>query len=246
MTTSNHYEVLQVNPTATQAEIKQSYRRLVKLFHPDSNKETSSHEQIVRLNAAYEVLSDPQLRQSYDKQIYNSKQTINRESSFEKRSYSYSYDFRSTQTARTQQYQRRQTGQDAELELKQWIERVYKPVNQMLSQILNPLKTQIDYLSADPFDDELLAAFQSYINTCRNFLNQAQERFRSLPNPSPVAGIAAHLYYCLNHIGDGIEELEFYSLNYDERHLHTAQELFRMAADLRREAQAALKKNMKF
>lgn len=238
MTTSNHYEVLQVNPTATQAEIKQSYRRLVKLFHPDSNKETSSHEQIVRLNAAYEVLSDPQLRKSYDRQIYNSEQTINRESPFE-------YDFRNMQTARTQQCQRRQTGQDIELELKQWIERVYKPVNQMLSQILNPLKTQIDYLSADPFDDELIAAFQSYINTCRNFLNQAQERFRSLPNPSPVAGIAAQLYYCLNHIGDGIEELEFYTLNYDDRHLHTGQELFRMAAGLRQEAQAAFK-NMKF
>jgi len=37
------------------AEIKQAYRR-VKLFHPDGNQETANHEQIIRINAAYEVL----------------------------------------------------------------------------------------------------------------------------------------------------------------------------------------------
>lgn len=243
MATSNHYETLQVNPRATQAEIKQSYRRLVKLFHPDSNSETSSHDRIVRLNAAYEVLSDPHRRQTYDKQMHGSEQAVSGESPFEgdRRS----NGARSTQTARMPNRQRRKSGRDADLELEQWLDRVYKPVNQMLSRILNPLKNQIDELSADPFDDELIEAFQSYLNTCRNFLNQAQALFRSQPNPSPVAGIAAHLYYCLNHVGDGIEELEFYTLNYDDHHLHTGQELFRMAAGLRREAQAALR-SMKF
>ncbi|MEM7760024.1 MAG: DnaJ domain-containing protein, partial [Cyanobacteria bacterium P01_A01_bin.40] len=34
----NHYQVLQVSSQATQQEIKQSYRRLAKKFHPDSQK----------------------------------------------------------------------------------------------------------------------------------------------------------------------------------------------------------------
>ncbi len=52
---SNHYDTLKVNPSASQAEIKQAYRRLVKQFHPDTNQE-ADHDQIVRINAAYEVL----------------------------------------------------------------------------------------------------------------------------------------------------------------------------------------------
>jgi len=69
MADSNHYDTLHVHRAANQAEIKQAYRRLVKLFHPDGNQETADHEQIVRINAAYEVLGDATSRQSYDQQL---------------------------------------------------------------------------------------------------------------------------------------------------------------------------------
>ena len=229
MANSNHYDTLQVSSKATQSEIKQAYRRLVKLFHPDSNSETAGHEEIVRLNAAYEILGDTQRRQSYDRQMH--KHSTPAPGSRQQR----------TASAQTQYRQKRQTGQDTDEQLQQWLTQVYKPVNQLLARILNPLKGQIDKLSADPFDDELLEAFQTYLNTCREFLNQAQQRFRSMPNPAPVAGVAAHLYYCLNQVGDGIEELEYFTLNYDDYYLHTGQELFRIAAGLRREAQAAIR-----
>lgn len=229
MADSNHYDTLQVSSKATQSEIKQAYRRLVKLFHPDSNSETAGHEEIVRLNAAYEILGDTQRRQSYDRQIY--KHSTAASSSRQQRAAS----------AQNQYRQQRQTGQGTDEQLQQWLTQVYKPVNQLLARILNPLKAQIDKLSADPFDDELLEAFQTYLNSCRDFLNQAQQRFRSMPNPAPVAGVAAHLYYCLNQVGDGIEELEYFTLNYDDYYLHTGQELFRIAAGLRREAQAAIR-----
>ncbi|MBD1939171.1 J domain-containing protein [Microcoleus sp. FACHB-68] len=230
MANSNHYDTLQVSSKATQSEIKQAYRRLVKLFHPDSNSETAGHEEIVRLNAAYEILGDTQRRQSYDRQMH--KHSTAAPGSRQGRT-------ASTQTQYRQQ--KRQAGQDTDEQLQQWLTQVYKPVNQMLARILNPLGAQIDKLSADPFDDELLEAFQTYLNTCREFLNQAQQCFRSMPNPAPVAGVAAHLYYCLNQVGDGIDELEFFTLNYDDYYLHTGQELFRIAAGLRREAQVAIR-----
>ena len=218
---TNHYKTLNINPTATQAEIKQAYRRLVKVLHPDSNKETAGHEQIIRLNAAYEVLSDPQRRHYYDRELSEKPQQPKP-------------DIRHN-------YRKKETGQDADEQIEQWLKKVYKPVNRMLTHILTPLKKEIEKLSADPFDDELLGAFQLYLDTSRDFLKKAYSLFRSLPNPPNLAGVAAQFYYCLNHVSDGIEDLEMFALNYDDRYLHTGQELFRIAGRLRREAQATLK-----
>jgi molecular chaperone DnaJ len=68
MTNQTHYQTLEVAETATQAEIKQAYRRLVKQFHPDSQTQPTGHDQIARINQAYEVIGDPQRRQVYDRQ----------------------------------------------------------------------------------------------------------------------------------------------------------------------------------
>lgn len=230
MSTSNHYQTLEVSPQATAREIKQAYRRLAKQFHPDSQCETADPEKIIQVNAAYEVLSDPNRRRSYDQQL---------------RSPHYQAEFQNRQqrTAKAQQrYQRqRQTAQNADAQFDVWLHQVYRPVNDFIARIINPLEFQIDQLAADPFDDELMADFQGYLEECRRYLSQAQLIFRSQPNPSTVAGAAANLYYCLNQLGDGIEELERFTLNYDDYYLHTGQELFRIAAGLCYEAKDAVK-----
>ncbi len=62
----NPYEILGVPPNATNAEIKSAYRKLVKKFHPDVNKD--QHEGIIRqLNEAYDILSDPARKAQYDR-----------------------------------------------------------------------------------------------------------------------------------------------------------------------------------
>lgn len=233
----NHYDILEITPTASQAEIKQAYRRLAKRFHPDSNREVSSHDRITRINAAYEVLSDPSQRQFYDRQLrYTGR---GRSVGFEP---TVGYAERQQRASAAQKrHQQRQSGRDSDEHLQRWLAQVYQPVNRMLSQILKPLQEQIDDLAADPFDDELLEAFQTYLDDCRDYLQQAQRLFRSMPNPSNVAGVAAHLYYCLNQVGDGIDELERFTTSYDEHYLHTGQELFRIATGLRREAQSAMR-----
>lgn len=225
----NHYQTLQVSPRATQAEIKQSYRRLAKLFHPDSQQETANHEQIVRLNAAYEILSDPQRREFYDRQLRNG--SFSAVGTWQQR----------TKTAQKQYQKQRQSAQDIDQQIQLWLTLVYQPVNRLICRIINPIKEQIDELSGDPFDDELMENFQNYLKDCQELLSQAQHIFSSMPNPSPLAGVAARLYYCLNQVGDGISELETFSLNYDDQYLHTGHEMFRIAAQLRREAQTAFK-----
>ena len=236
---SDHYRTLNVSPTATQAEIKQAYRQLAKQFHPDSNRETANHEKIARVNAAYEVLGDPENRCSYDQQLQYLTQ-------LEEAGFSAGRGNRQQRTAAAQasHYKQQQTAQKADDHLRQWLMQVYTPVSQLVSQILKPLQEQIDELAADPFDDTLMATFQDYLEDCRDRLGRAETIFHSLPNPTTLAGVAAHLYYCLNQVADGIEQLEFFTLNYDDYYLHTGQELFRIAAGLRREAQAAVKEVM--
>lgn len=62
----NPYEVLNVSPNATGAEIKTAYRTLVKKFHPDVYK--GNHEDMIKqLNEAYDILSDPVRKAAYDR-----------------------------------------------------------------------------------------------------------------------------------------------------------------------------------
>ena len=63
----NPYTILGVSTHATDLEIKRAYRNLVKRFHPDRRSSESSHEQIVLINQAYDILSDPEKRAQYDR-----------------------------------------------------------------------------------------------------------------------------------------------------------------------------------
>lgn len=58
------YEVLGVSPTATQDEIKTAYRKLALKHHPDKGGDADKFKEI---NAANEVLSDPEKRKTYDR-----------------------------------------------------------------------------------------------------------------------------------------------------------------------------------
>jgi curved DNA-binding protein len=60
------YETLGVSDSATPEEIKKAYRKLARQYHPDINKEESAQEKFKEINAAYEVLSDPEKKAQYD------------------------------------------------------------------------------------------------------------------------------------------------------------------------------------
>lgn len=225
---ANHYETLGISAGATQAEVKQAYRKLAKQFHPDSQNQAAAHDRIAAINAAYEVLGDIQERRQYD-----AERQLLVEMAASKRA------------ARTvdshNQYRRRRASKPADTTIEQWLRSVFNPTDRLIGQILKPLKAEVRALSADPFDDELMAAFQAYIETCREALEQAKSKFRSMPNPSGVASGAANLYYCLNQLEDGIEEIERFTYTYDDSYLHDGQELFRISAGLRKDAKAEIK-----
>lgn len=68
----SHYELLQVPETASLQELRQAFRGLSKLYHPDTTALPAGEAATAfqRLQQAYAVLSDPVLRQRYDAQLH--------------------------------------------------------------------------------------------------------------------------------------------------------------------------------
>lgn len=68
MAAKDYYKILGVSRSATDKEIKQAYRKLARKYHPDVNQgDTAAEDKFKEINAAYEVLSDPEKRKKYDK-----------------------------------------------------------------------------------------------------------------------------------------------------------------------------------
>lgn len=250
MIETDPYKLLGVDPQATQAQIKKAYRLLAKQYHPDRQDSPLSaadrHEWIVAINGAYELIGDVQRRQDYDRhRQWGGTQAEQGRSGARTagppRSRPEAAAAHTQRAAKAQDEFRKARVATDDDALGLWLKQVFNPINRLMTKILTPLKQQISDLSADPYDDELMGVFQAYLKDCRRNHEAAQKLFRSAPNPRNAAGTAAQLYYCLNAIGDGIDELVRFSYNYDESYLHSGKEMFRTATRLRKEAQAAAK-----
>jgi curved DNA-binding protein len=64
----DYYKVLEVDRSATDADIKKAYRRLARKYHPDLNpNDAGAKKKFQQINEANEVLSDPEKRKKYDR-----------------------------------------------------------------------------------------------------------------------------------------------------------------------------------
>lgn len=68
----NYYEILEVSPNASKEIIEKAYRTLAKKYHPDANSEDNkqwAEEKFKKINEAYEVISNKEKREEYDREL---------------------------------------------------------------------------------------------------------------------------------------------------------------------------------
>jgi len=62
----DYYKILGISKNATDAEIKQAYKKMALKYHPDKNKSPQAEEKFKEIAEAYEVLTDKEKRKMYD------------------------------------------------------------------------------------------------------------------------------------------------------------------------------------
>jgi len=62
----DYYQLLGINRTAGEDEVRKAFRRLARQYHPDVNRDDGAEARFKEINEAYEVLSDPEKRRMYD------------------------------------------------------------------------------------------------------------------------------------------------------------------------------------
>ena len=114
---------------------------------------------------------------------------------------------------------------------------MYAPVDRQLGQVINPFPAQLRALSADPYDDTLMEAFCTYIETSQHKLEKVKQLYQSLPVPASARGFGLSLYHCLSEVEDAINELERYTMGYVDSYLHDGREMLREAKQRRQRLQ---------
>jgi hypothetical protein len=67
----DYYLIMGVARTASEREIKRTYRKLAVQYHPDKNPSPEAEEKFKEVNEAYMVLSDPEAKAAYDERLAN-------------------------------------------------------------------------------------------------------------------------------------------------------------------------------
>ena len=63
----DYYQILEISKTATEQEIKKQFRKLAREYHPDHAGDSQENaDRFAQIREAYEILSDPELRERYD------------------------------------------------------------------------------------------------------------------------------------------------------------------------------------
>ncbi len=203
----NFYKQLGLKENATRDEIKSAYRSLAKKYHPDTG---GDNEKFLDLQLAWNTLNDPHKKAIYDQSL------INDESYGVSKNKNWSSELKNNSANKDQ-------------DIKDWIKKIYNPINRFISQVTKPLNNEIKKLSADPYDDELMDAFSSYLTESRKKIEKASCLFKSKAVPSSISSIGLDLYHCFSQVQDALDELERYTQGYVDDYLFDGKQMMKEA-----------------
>jgi len=204
------YTQLGLNKNANRNEIKSAYRLLAKKYHPDTG---GDNEKFLALQLAWETLNDPQKKAIYDQSLLNDQSYANSDN------INWSSEIKNKKNNSTNKDQ----------DIKNWIKKIYIPINRFISEVIKPLNDEIKNLSADPYDDELMDAFSSYLIESRKKIEKASSLFKSQAVPSSISSIGLDLYHCFSQVQDALDELDRYTQGYVDDYLFDGKQMMREA-----------------
>jgi len=212
-----HYQVLGVDTNVGSAEIKRAYRKLVKSLHPDIGHieksvedRDSATERMMRVNEAYSTLMDRSMRSAYDIEI-----GISRSSRI----------FVQVGTMLNEDETRERL-----------LRQIFHPARQTILRVLNSYPHQLRQLSLDIYDDELVAAFELYVDSFEEALRKGSKAINNEEWPKSLDAAVQMMRYCIAQAADALEEMRRFCGNFDYDHLSMAQSLVQIAQDLSKQA----------
>jgi molecular chaperone DnaJ len=206
----NLYEELGLKKNATKSEIKSSYRSLVKKHHPDAGGEK---ERFLAIQNAWETLNDPIKKEQYDRNFFSSNSSSDSlNNNWEEQLNSKKYN---------------SSIKDKEVET--WIKEIYIPINRLINQIIKPLNNEIKELSADPFDEQLMESFCSYISLSQKKIQKVEKIYNRTLVPRSISALGLDLYHCFSQVKDALSEFDRYSQGYVDNYLFDGKEMIKEA-----------------
>ena len=224
--TKNFYEELGIKKNATKHEIQSAYRSLVKKHHPDAGGEK---ERFLAIQIAWETLKDTIKKEKYDRKIFSSS------TSFNSLNENWEEKFNS----------KKHNSSIKDKEVETWIKEIYTPINRLISQIIKPLNNEIKELSADPYDDQLMENFCSYINLSQKKIEKADKIYNKKLVPKSISSLGLNLYHCFSQVKDALSELDRYTQGYVDDYLFDGKEMIKEAKRIQSKM-ALEKKNKNF
>ena len=206
----NLYEELGLKKNATISEIKSSYRSLVKQHHPDAG---GKKERFLAIQNAWETLNDPIKKEQYDSSLYSSS------SSFDSLNENWEEKFNS----------KKYNSSIKDKEVETWIKEIYTPINRFISQIIKPLNKEIKELSADPYDDQLMENFCSYISLSQKKIEKVEKIYKKKIVPKSISALGLDLYHCFSQVKDALSEFDRYTQGYVDNYLFDGKEMIKEA-----------------
>lgn len=212
-----HYQILGVATDVSSAELKRAYRTLVKSLHPDvghscwsAEDRTIATERMMRINQAYETLKDRSKRSTYDTEI-----GIKRGNSI----------FVRINTLATEDEAR-----------ERFLRQTFHPSRLAILHDLNMYQRQLRQLSLDIYDEDLVSAFERYVDSLEATLRHSSQALSFAECPETLNAAVQMMFYSIAQAADGLEEMRTFCTNFDYDHLMMAQNLVRIAQDLSKQS----------